>query len=521
MAADLEARIAELAAEWETLAGPITQADLRTRTAADPTGAPVDELLDPFGTPPRRPRWWSLAGAGLVAAGVIVGLVVVLSRSDTSDPAQPSDTVPPTVEVTVAPTPVVTTTPTPETSAAETAVPGPTTEPTATSDPATTTAPTLSDEESAARLDEIRAEVTQQLAGFDSFRAVATTTQRSTPAPDDTSEEPYDQTTTNTIILRADGSMWAEGETGWNAYDATTGIARTSWTMEDGSPAYQEVVGWAENTVPLNIAAGYDPTQLGVGGPGVAIREITSHLGRAAWEISWSFPFGGAPGRDTGVSASVNEESITVDRTTGLVIERTSRSVRDDGSESFEDARLDDLELGVELPAAWPGSFPDGATVDRSGDPNGFAALTIEQAAALFGPGLAVPTDRDVGSVSVGQINTGIGSTDLTTITQEVTITARTGFARSSIIFGRLLPIEGTPPPEGVASVDGSWCYSNDGATCTPSFGDLVIDAGALAGAQASMNGGYLVTQIGAVSVRVTGGSDDDAWALVRSLVAI
>lgn len=512
MAADLESRIAELAAEWDALVGPIRLADLRGRPAPEQGGATMDELIDPFATSPRPRRWWALAGSGLVAAALLVGLVVLLTRRDAHDPAEPDGTVPPTS--------IVATTLGPEISVVDTSVAVTTAAPASTGDPATTTATTLSDEQSAAQLDEIRTEVTRLLAGFDSFRAVATTTQRSTPAPDDTSEEPNDLTTTNTVTLRADGSMWAENETGWNAYDATTGIARIAWTNQDGSVAYQEVVGWGNNSVPLNVAAGYDPTQLGVGGA-VAISEITSHLGRPAWKISWSFPIGAAQGSDAGAVLPIQEDSMVIDQTTGLVIQRTTYSVQEDGGESFEDSRLDEIELGVELPATWPGSFPEGATVDRSGDPNGFTPMTIEQAAAEFGPGLAVPTDREVSSIAIGQISTAIGSTRLTTLTQEVTITAHTGFARSLVVFSRILPIEGTPPPEGVADVGGSWCSSTDGATCTPSFGEEVIDAGALTGAQTSVRDGFLGTQIGPITVRVVAGSDADAWALVRSLVAV
>ncbi len=63
------------------------------------------------------------------------------------------------------------------------------------------------------------------------------------------------------------------------------------------------------------------------------------------------------------------------------------------GETSRQTSELLDVEVTDEMPDGFPGEFPEGAQIDRSGDPTAFRPTTLSEAAEWFGPGFVAPPD--------------------------------------------------------------------------------------------------------------------------------
>ncbi len=146
------------------------------------------------------------------------------------------------------------------------------------------------------------------------------------------------------------------------------------------------------------------------------------------------------------------------------------------------------MTTGVELPAEYPGSFPPDAPVERSGDPAAFRPVSVAEAAAAFGDGLAVPAELpDTARITVStQPVTGesidgqegeVFATDV-----GVTITVPEGFARTTIEYHKFRPVPGVTHGFGMIPAGDGLCFTGPDGGCSTTDSPTVLAAGALAG---------------------------------------
>lgn len=489
----------------------------------------------------RRNRMGAITAGGLVTAALLVGAISLTTRPDgqriravdpTTDPtlgaAEDAAPAPPEpAPGTEAPTTVgpVTTVPIPITAFRPVVVPGP--------PPAVELSPDVS-----AELAAVQASVIQSLGQLTSFSATATIRRSFVPAdppppgtpvgdPDPSFPPPdapagHDDITRNVVALRGDGSLWVETEFGgFASYDATTGVslrrdARTEQDAAAGRFENQEVVGWADNSVPLLIMFGHDPVLDFNQFDATASLSVVEHDGRPAWQIEYGRLY----------EDYDDEFTLVVDQATGLLVRSKSVQTTSDGV-STEESSFTDLATDIAWPAAFPGSLPPGEPVDRSGDPNGFRPISLADASAAFGDGVLLPAVLPpTARVSLATVSTSFGTDDLaTTVPADatfeslvMTVDIPDGFLRSQIELSRTLAKPGQPAPAGMIVVDGALCRSSDLIRCNSTAPDGSVATGPLAAA-AVTDGASVTADIGTVSYRILAINHDDAVALAASLV--
>lgn len=487
MTTELDDRLAELAAAWDAAAPPIGPEEARARV-----GVTVGDAVVLPGVERRRRRRWPILVGALALAASVVALVAVLR-----DEPKPS----------IGP------------SSSESSGPVSTTAPATSLDP-TTVPPTAQSVDD--QLADISTAANAALSTFDSLRATATLHRISNGIPADPTVTVHTDETTlvNTITLFADGSMWSEGEQFlWTGYDTTTGVSRAAFVGVDGGTAYQEVVGWTDNSTPLLMMLGHAPVMQFEGLSNPTVDEVTSHLGRPAWRITSSFGAGASsdPANDFGEQ----HEEYTIDQQTGLIV-AFRQSFEHDGVVDLIESRLDDLVTDVKMPVGFPGVFPEGAAVDRSGDPDGFVPLTLEQAAAQFGFGFVAPVlNGEQPRVWVREQPTNDQQGTQTGVMYQATIEWYQGFVKSSVSITKTVPIEGIPPEDGYAIVDGLLCWTVDGVHCV-GFGEPSdITAGALARVPSMFEGSWLTISNGPVQLTISAASPEAALAIANSFTTV
>ena len=493
MSTELDDRLAALAAAWETAALPVAMAEIRGRTAGP--ALDVDGLSTALTLAPVRPRrrtWPLVAAAVAVAAGLVV-MVAVVVRDSGHHTLTPAATAPETA----LPTSVVTT------------APPPTSEP-----PPALTIPIES------QIAQVTREVNERLSQLHSFRATATVhavQQEVSPIPSVTTPV-IDQTMVNTITLMADGSIWSEGDSfHWTSYDAATGVSRGEFGGADGGTQYQEIVGWPDNSTPLLILFGYDPVMRFDAMQQPTLTEVTSHLGRPAWQITSTFE-----GGYTETTPVTQTETYTIDQQTGLVVAYDQRQTQNGVETNVREARIDDLEVGATLPAAFPGAFPEGAVVDRSGDPNGFVPLSVADAGAMFGSGFVVPAGdgAPVPRTTVNMFDMPATDSSPGGVMYQASIESRTGFVRSTVSISKSTITSGSPL-QGWIVIDGLLCASPDGVHCVGFDGPSMITAGALAGVPSRFDGRVLIIDNGPVQIVVDAATPEAALVIANSLTTV
>jgi hypothetical protein len=439
---------------------------------------------------------------GLAAASLIGGLIVITSRSPNRSPVGPSDS-PPTTPVAAVPSsnPVATT----QTTTAPTTS-GEQTDTSATTSPSSTTTSTPL----ATQLADIRHAAALALASLTSLRATVQRHSSTTTADGTTTDG---GTSTNTVTLMADGREWSEGDQIlWSSYDPTTGISRGAFTDVTGAVRYQQIDGQSDSFTPVNIMFGYNPLAAtnGFGSTSSTVTlEETEWHGRTAWQITThddTVPFTSQVTNDTRV--------YVVDTTTGLIVSYSATTIQN-GVTSIDEAEVSALDVGVDVPATFPGEFPAGATVDRSGDPAAFVSLTVAEAVAVFGRGVYGPADMPAAARL--SLATALGQTfnDLT-----LTVPLPGGFGASGIAIRMDVPTSAAPPDPGFAAVDGFVCPSADGLTCNPPKPGLpTLSAGALAGhPYETFETGILIYD-GAITISIGKPTVAEALAVANSLV--
>lgn len=333
------------------------------------------------------------------------------------------------------------------------------------------------------------------------------------------SQPGFDSRTT----LLADGSMWTDIDGGgFASYDATTGESRGAIVMPSGDTYYQLIEGWTENSTGMSIMLGHDPTRMlaEIGAPGSVTVQATDFDGRPAWtvETTYSPAMGDPNGSDT------QTETFTVDQATGLMVASSIEWEARPGETLRRVSELFDLEVTDEMPGAFPGQFPEGAQIDRSGDPTAFRPTTLTEAAAWFGPGFVSPPEVPAGTtifVTEYEWETGNPQTARSRI---VEIRAREGFATpwSIMIFKDEPGPDGTVP-DGHLLVDGSLCvdFDDDGICGVgPPSESESIDNEALAGFSLLGEPPSLVMERNGVRIAINGSQLVDARSVAESFVA-
>lgn len=491
MNAHLETRLAALATEWDHAAPPIDIAELAVGHSPLPADRDSVDLIVVEESRPGRPSVWWLAAASVVLIGTTVALVA------RSTGGRDGELVPDSPDSTVVESSTIEST-APDTSPSDTAV-------------ATTAPPVTVD--SAVLLGEVTSHAATKLGDIESVRATATV--RRMQVATSAGASASDVTTVHAITLLADGSLWAEGGVGatltWASYDAATGMSRNSYVDQAGAVKYQEIAGWADNSTPLLIIAGFDPTmRLDAFGDDVLVEPSTSASGRSGWVVTTTHDIGGMS--DT---SDQQVERWFVDEATGLIIEYSRTQLSNGNVMSSDDAALTDIEIGAAMAAAFPGAFPSGVEVDRSGDPAGFVTLTVDEAHQQFGPGLVVPADLPIDARISVRTNLGLGvqGDDRTFPGIEVAFQTHRGFLRQTVTVTKWLPLDGAVP-DGYVVVDGGLCPA-PGGTCSA--------AATLDDARAAMvvEGGFVSLSVRGVEIVLDARTAADATMLADSLVAL
>ncbi len=403
--------------------------------------------------------------AAAVAVAVIGGLVLVTGRDGQAPvtvPLQVDDT----VGATFAPTTVASTT------------------------SSTAGAPAFADQLAA-----IEAEVIPELASLSGFRATATVVRVGT----DANGAPVSATSTNEVTLLGNGSMWTTmSNGGWGSFDPATGLTRGAFPDGAGGVSYQLIEGWSDNSVGVNILLGHDPIVMPTSISG-AVESITEvdHDGRPGWEI-----------RTTEDELAT---SYVIDRATGLLVAFVH------GEDSMS---LTALSTDVSLPPEFPGSFPEGADVQRSGDPNAFQPMSIEDAVTQFGTGAMTPDPFDPATgASVAEVPATYDG-GYSTVQKRLVLQLRSGFLRTEVTVFKEVVVTGAPPAgSGMIIVDGMECTSSNGVACDVIDEGSVLTAGPLAGFAVEDAGtGYIVASNGPIQVWISAPTADAARTVLESL---
>jgi hypothetical protein len=335
------------------------------------------------------------------------------------------------------------------------------------------------------------------------------------------------------LTLLADGSMWAEFDSGgFASFDPTSGESRSVIVMPDGNEVYQLIEGWTENSTGMSILLGQDPARTLSEATQMSEVEIaeTVHDGRPAWRIDAIMSLQTRPGSIAGEQAETpvaetdeQVETFVVDQATGLIVSSMLEWQGTPESRVRRTSELLDLELVDELPAAFPGEFPDGVRVDRSGDPSAFRPATLAEAAEWFGTGFVAPPEI-AEDTTIFLTESEWDEGDLQTVRQKtVEIRAREGFATIWwATISKNEPSPGGPVPDGQLLVDGALCRDVDrdgGCDTFPSDAEP-ISTGALADAPLFQDGRYLSIELGGIRVGIQGYPSSELRNVAESFVA-
>lgn len=333
-------------------------------------------------------------------------------------------------------------------------------------------------------LEAIAAERRQALRMLPGFTATATIT---TTLPD---ADPEASTVRYTLL--ADGSFYADTGGGtFGSYDPSTGVVLGAFRDLNGVMTYQQIVGQADNTVPLGVLGGYDPTMDLRPDSSVVVSE-TEFDARPAWQLDY---------RDTyaveGENEIVEETSQIIDRETGLIVSNSTTS--SDPSKSLRGVELIDIEIVDTMPPEFPGAFPPDAEVITDGDPNGVQMVEATDVADVFGPTVPLPIGfldeaaRDgEGPLMItltttpsylGEDDDGGGEPSVEYI--EATFTVREGFVSTAVRISAQRLVGDASVPADYSVVDGFLCFDNDqDARCDDIMGGdadrTTLEAGAL-----------------------------------------
>ena len=292
--------------------------------------------------------------------------------------------------------------------------------------------------------------------------------------------------------------------------------------MPSGDMYYQLIEGWTDNSTGLSIMLGSDPARLlGETAPysRVVVTE-TTHDQRPAWQIESMMNAGGAP---VDQDVATQTERFVVDQATGLIVVSSVEWQGTPQDRVRRSSELIDIERVSEMPAGFPGEFPEGAQIDRSGDPNAFRPATLDEAAAWFGPGFFAPANVPAGTTIFLNEYEWESDNPESALNKSVQISAREGFATPwSMYLSKDEPGPGGATPDGQLLIDGTLCRDFDqDATCDVLQGDAqALDNPAFADFWLYGEPPTLVLERNGLRIAVTGSSLIDARSIAETLVA-
>jgi hypothetical protein len=451
-------------------------------------------------------RALAAAGAGVAVVAPLAGLVVLQGDAQPSsikgtDTTEPSPTTIPDVATS------------PSTLLPTSVAASPTTLP-IVREP-TVEEPTIEDVRKA------QAEALRQLVGF---TAVAEVTQTFG------SEDQQPASRVAKVPLLPDGSFWAQiGADEWGSYDPASGVARSAFRGADGTIQYQEIVGQRDNSVPVGVLTGMNPVQLVDAIPGVRTDIAVTVLDvRPVWEITTVMTYDPSSCEELCEGDPFVQTMVdTVDQATGLVIRSSNTTTEVNGTSQV--AVLRDIRVVDTVPAAFPGTVPDGAEIDRSGEPTAAVSATLGDVADFFGVPVPIPSGVGEATVNVSQ-NESLDPSGAVLVNRRAEIVGREGFLMRSVYISALAASDEGESRGGV--VDGYLCMTgdddNDG-TCDPDpYLDqtplvdgqqiVTIDEGAAAGTRALAIAGTISFSSGPFSIVITAASTAEALAIANSL---
>jgi hypothetical protein len=482
MSSDLIDRIAILARAWEVDAPPIAVDEVvgrTTPTLLDPDEAPFVEVV---AMPSRRPRtsvWVAIS----TAAAVLIAVLVIAARN-----GRETNDIDPGPLATAASVPAV------QTSGVPTTVATPMT--------VDQSGQNEADATRAAELQEraLERHTKEKLASIDvargralrRFTTIGFTANHVSTREDGTVESEA----AAQVVLRNDGSLSLVSEhVIWSYYDAVTGTARGAFAGSDGQTMYQEIMGQADNSVPLGVPTGLpngivEPFPLTVDSVVAVVDDVIDE--RATWRIDLNYG-----SSDLDPTAAAMSKSIWIDVETGVTLQ-----TRESGTHTINDipvtdtVTLSDIDVNASLPAEFPGTFPEGAAVAPSGDPLAFGPTTVDEFASEFGSAIVAPTaPADV--VAISRMNFG-NADGTTTVSPSLIIRWFDGFVRTEYRF------VGYPPSMALPD------------TCPSCTGSLLDELRAWNGASAGVNMGR-----DGVSISISGPSREAIRAVIDSLVEL
>lgn len=328
-----------------------------------------------------------------------------------------------------------------------------------------------------------------------------------------------------TYTLLADGSLYVSTGAGtFGSYDPVTGSVLGAFRDESGELTYQEITGQTDNGLPLTILGGFDPTRLieNQGEGKQRISEIDFER-RPAWEVTTiqefaadDFAFGDEP---SPYEADFTQTTVQIiDQESGLIL-RTSETSTDPSSRDRMTV-LSDVKVVDTMPPEFPGSFPDGVEVDRSGNTPRVAGATVEDVVDLFGTAVPIPVGLIEGTATGGGSPPEIAVLDRPqfdegddpegeprTTYREARFTVREGFIATTVTVSSVALRPSADIPGGLAVFDGYLCFDTDS--------DLVCDSGG--DVQQFTDGSNLITISGGVLADQTAEINPPASALISA----
>jgi hypothetical protein len=217
----------------------------------------------------------------------------------------------------------------------------------------------------------------------------------------------------------------------------------------------------------------------------------TDRESRMSWEITWSED-GDVLARDI------------VDMRTGLLVEPGRGG-----------PFLTDVGPIDSLPAAFPGVFPDDVEVDRDfNNMFGQRAVTLDEAASEFAPGLIVPSDLPADAAAF-VYDAALGRQDPRR--EAVTIFARDGLDTTQIVVSKFLPHDNVTITAGDVA-----CYDVDqDQVCDYRIhGVDTVEAGALAGRDLAVIHGVVTVYDAGRTIEITNVDPQHTLEIANSFIA-
>lgn len=458
MSSELEQLLRNHADRLDAEMSPITAHEAIDRSEALTTSTP---LLT------RNSQRWGRRLSVAAGLALVVGAGVVLAQLDGDDP-----------RIVI---PAATDNPTTEPSATVEAHATPTTLETSTTATSTTaTSTTVAEPEITA--EQVQLAQRDALRNLTGFSATASFTNTGVDA-DLGESDPARYT------LLTDGSLYVETGAGtFGSFDPATGIVLGAFRDQSGNMQYQEITGQSDNGLPLTILGGFDPTRLieGTFDGEQTIRDV-GFEGRPAWEVTTvqAFPadWFNVPAVSAPLDADIIQTTVQiVDQQSGLIVSTTETST--DPNSGGRDTVLSDIAVVDTMPPEFPGAFPDGAQVDRSGGSPPVTDATIDDVLDLFGipvpipVGLVAGTAVDGGTPEIVIVDrpqydeTDDPNSEPRTTYREARFTVREGFVATTVSVSSIVLRDGADVPTGLAVSDGYLCFDPDGDGTCESGGD-------------------------------------------------